>query len=220
MTKTKQVSFNSLKKIIKYQSSDNKTTILFDVDKDESIEVEVTKLLSTQDSVDFVDSVSSAIFIDGVYTPSLYNLVYSKAILAFYTNIKVNDINNDLLNEIIYDTDIIDKILSVINEMQLYHLESAITDAIDYKCKEILSVNELTANTMIQEMAERNKEQTEQVKALITTFSEIGKTFDGIDQNKLMQMIEMIANKDEDELVNSVMAYRENINSSDLDKIQ
>lgn len=217
MAKTKQVSFNSLKKIIQCQSLDNKTSLLFDVGDNENIEVEVTKLLSTQDSVDFVESVSNAVFIDGVYTPSLYNLVYSKAILAFYTNIKVNDINSDLLNEIVYNTDIMDKIIDVINEIQMYHLESAITNAINHRCKELLSVNESATNHLIQEVSEKSKEQSEQVKTLIETFSEIGKAFDGIDQNKLMEMLETISNKDEDKIVNSVMDYREKFQSSDLD---
>lgn len=208
MAKTKQVSFNALKKIVKMQSKEDKKVILFDTPDDEKIEVEVVRVLSPEDMTSFVMSVTETLFDGNTYNPAIFELIYSQSILSYYTNVKVDDMKNDLINDIVYSTDMIDRIIEVVDEKQLSEIETAIESSINYKIKEIMSVNELANNQLSNMVQEEHESLKSEVTTLIETFSQVGKTFEGIDQEKLMSLMESIAGKDEKKLVDNIMIYK------------
>ena len=57
-----------------------------------SVNIEIKRTLNADEQVSFVESVVSALFTNGKYMPSLYSLVFGKALFAYYTNIKTDDI--------------------------------------------------------------------------------------------------------------------------------
>lgn len=208
MPKIKQISVNQIDKIISCQDDNSKnTTIQYNVDNNEEISIVVTPLLKPEDTSGFVDSVVDAVFVNDDYNTALYELVYSKAILAYYTNIKY-DITNEKLNKIVYCTNIIDMIIEKINRMQLSDINDAINKKIEFKKNLIISEQKkLLDDAVIRLNTEQDKMVT-QISSLVDVFGKIGKEANEIDINKLSEDVNKIANMDENKTVNNILEFQ------------
>lgn len=200
MAKTKQISINQIDKIIASQTDtypkDNKRVISYDVGNGETVDIEVTPLLSIEDMSSMVHAVVGALFDNDTYTPAMYELVHSKAILVYYTNLK-SDMNNDKLNQIVYCTDIVNKVVQVVNISQFEDINYAICKAIEFRKQEILS----TQNRLLEE-------NYNQLVALTNTMSTFGEKMKGVDMNELMDNFKKLANTSEKERVNNVLEFQ------------
>ncbi len=214
MSKTNpEVSVNQIDKIIKSQSSkypkDNKTVVLFDVAYGEQISINVTPILSIEDMNEFAEVVSNSVFIDDEYAPALFKLVRARAIMTYYTDLKTN-ITNDKLLQIIYNTDIIERVEDSINPKQFSAIETAIGKAIEFKKQSILSeqrklVTELTNNVQIEQ-----NDVITKMNSVVELFEKISNGLDGYGKKQLAEDINMIANKDEKEIVDNILEFRQN----------
>lgn len=206
MTDTK-ISVNQVDKIIKTQTRNckEKITIPYKVADDEIIEIVVTPLLSVDEMNSMVNSIAETICND-TYNPDLYELVYSKAIMAYYTNLKT-DITNDKLNQIVYCTDIIEKIVNIINPLQLADINDAVDKSIEFKKQEILS----TENRLL-------KENLNQLISLTNIMSEMGEKMNDINIKELMENCKKIADIPEKQRVQSILEIHEE--KEDINNVQ
>lgn len=208
MAKTKQISINQIDKIIASQADrypkDNKTVISYNVGNGETVDVEVSPLLSVEDMNNMVQAVSEAVFDNNTYVPAVYELIYSKAVLAYYTNLKI-DMKNDKFNQIVYCTDIVDKVVDSVNTMQLADINDAIDKAIEFKKQEILS----TQNRLLEE-------NLNQLVTLTNTMSEFGEKMKDINMNEVIDNYKKIANMPEKERVNNILEFQRKENEDDI----
>lgn len=206
MTDTKKISINQIDKIIKTQTGNckEKITIQYKVTDDEIIEIVVTPLLSVDEMNSMVNSIVDTICND-TYNPALYELVYSKAIMVYYTNLKT-DITNNKLNQIVYCTDIIEKIVNIINPLQLADINDAVDKSIEFKKQEILS----TENRLL-------KENLNQLVSLTNIMSEIGEKMNDIDIKELMKNCKKIADIPEKERIQKILEIHEE--KEDIDNV-
>lgn len=207
-----KISINQIDKIIAAQSDkypkNNKTVISYDVRNGETVDIEVTPLLSLDDMDGFVEGVTEGIFDNDTYKPALYEIVYSQAILCFYTNLKT-DMTNDKLIQIVYNTDIVDMVIDKINVMQLADINDALEKAIEFKKQSILSEQrKLLSETNMTMQIEQN-EVISKMDSVINLFKNISSGLDDYGKKQLAEDINKIANTDEKVIVDNILDFQE-----------
>ncbi len=191
--KKKTTSPTLIQKFLAYAASkEDKCILSMPVSETESCEFEVKSLLNAGDMDSFVSGVTDALFLNGYYTPALYSLVYAKAILVYYTNLKDSISNEDLI-VLVFKTNIISFIESKINKSQKEAIVDAINQSIEFKKQEILSTQ-----------AARLEESIQQIKLLTDLTSKIVNQFNDIDMKQATEAVIKIANIPERDLVNNI----------------
>lgn len=199
--KTNKVSVSQLEKIIKFQNKDkeDKITISFE-NEDGKFDVEVLKTISITNMILMVDGVVNNLFDeDSNFISAIQDFVFYKAILAYFTNVDISNISDDMLNDLIYKTNIMGRIIEVINQKQFNNIEDSIHSAIKYKKQEILSNQRYTLEENLNQLFIATKS--------IETFTEM---FKDMDVNKLAKFIDNNNNISEKKIVDNVLDYNYN----------
>lgn len=207
--KKKITSVSPIQQIVSYAIPKSDKCILFlPISETENIEIEVRQLLSTDEMVSFVNGVCNAVFWNDEYVPSIYELVISKAILTYYTNLavfqtnkeaSVSLISNEHLTQLVYCTNIIQEVKSKINLRQFESMIVAIDKAIEFKKQEIYNTQ-----------SARLEEAIKQIEILINTTERITAQFEGIDMKQATEAAIKIANIPEQELVKNILEVQFN----------
>jgi len=185
----KKVSVNNIDKIIENDSF--KDTKEFTIDFN-SIEILIKPQLTLENVIGFTNSVVESVFSEGVYTPEFKDIALKRATLFYYTNLKV-DFNINKLCDLVNKTDIINIILSHIDEKQYNIVVSAINDKIEYLKN--LSIHKNETNDTFNSLLE----------LLYNKFS-------GIDIENVTKALEKVNGITEDKIINSILDKNENNN--------
>lgn len=189
------VSFNKIDEIIKYQMKgcQNQSILLFETDLEDPTPIMVTPTLSIADVFAFVRDVSHAVFDEDDYIPAAFDFAYAKAILSYFTNIKEN-LSDDRALLIMYQTDLLDKVIAAINPKQLFTIKTALMEEIQHRKNTILSNQKKLLNQSLEE-----------TQKLIDVFESFSSRFEGLDIQKTLDIAQRLADKDEQQLVNSII---------------
>lgn len=203
MTVSKVVSFNKLDDIINFERKKNKFeksgTLDFDVNG-KTVSISVKDTLSLEEMCAFVNGVVDAVFDGDIYYSALLEPTIAKHIIAFYTDIK-DDISNERLVSIIYETDILDLIRTKINEKQFKHM----TDSI------LVEIND--RKTSINDSRKTQLEDAiKQMDNLISMFDTLGSQLSDINVKETLEAAKILSKKDEKELVNAILDRQETRN--------
>ena len=207
-----KISINQIDKIIAFQadkySKNNKTVISYEVGNGEPVDVEVTPLLSLNDADNFVECVIEGVFDNDTYKPALFELVFSQAILYFYTNLK-SDMKSEKLIQIVYNTNIVDRVIENVNKMQFADINDALEKAIEFKKQSILSEQrKLLSETNMTMRIEQN-EVISKMDSVINLFKNISNGLDDYGKKQLAEDINKIANTDEKVIVDNILDFQE-----------
>lgn len=207
--KKKSAPPSPIQQIVSFAApKDNKSILSLPISDTENYGVEVKTTLAADEMVSFVDGITNALFVNDQYTPVLYKLIYVKAILAYYTNLK-EPISNEDLVVLVFDTDIVQKIEEKINQKQRQDLIEAIQKNIEAKQQELLNSKSARLESAIR-----------QIELLTEATSKITEQFKEIDMKQVMESSMKLANIPERDLVNNIIdiKFGKDSNSKNADE--
>lgn len=126
------------------------------------------------------------------YLPELRELALAANVLHYYTNLK-DDIGNDRLVELLYNTGIYDKIVEAISFGQY----SAIKEAAEERVEWIKAQAAAGHTSEVRRMLEKLDQATEALSAMTSEFS-------GVDEGTMAAAVERLASIPTEELVKVV----------------
>ncbi len=145
---------------------------------EETIKINVKSLISMQEMVSLVKEVAQKTFVDDIdfqyaekkesgfsiayeknciFAPYYKNIAFSQSILSYYTDASAFFCNADDLYFIISSTDLMMEIYSKINSNQLFEIENAIKELIEFRKLEILSQERMQLNRILSKIQEINQ---------------------------------------------------------------
>lgn len=189
--KSNRISVNSLEKVIKEKY---KATTMVEW---EGLEIEVKKNLSFSDMMSFVKDVVEACFTSNdTYLPEVKEFAVKASVIEYYTNVALPQ-SPQKSYDIINCTDLLNVITPNINAQQLTEMYVAIDKRLDYLSK-----------TQIEAINKRMDELLERFEELESTLSN---TFNGIEKDKMIGLIDAISNGafDEKKLMNAYYEHKE-----------
>lgn len=207
--KTSKRNKNPIAQILASQENKypHKTILSYEVDGSEKVDITVLSILPLESVAGIVEAITDAVFADGTYNPALYEYVYSKAILAYFTDLNL-DISNDVLNEIVYSSSLVDDVIDRINKLHLADINDAIEKSIAFRQQHLLS----SSRKMLEDTNFRiRREQEEiigQMGQLISVFSEFSNGLDGYGKEQIKNDIHQIAGMDEKERISNILEFR------------
>lgn len=200
-----KISFNQIDKIIEKNVKDSGYVYSYEINETESVNIEIKRTLNADEQVSFVESVVSALFTNGKYMPSLYSLVFGKALFAYYTNIKTDDIKNDRLIGLIYNTDIIKVIKDNINTTQYLDIIEAIDKQVDYTINFIMYTQKTRLDEAIDNINIEQENITRQMNSITDTFKKFSDGLDEYGKEQLAQDIHKISAMDERKVIENII---------------
>lgn len=207
--KTESATLSPIQQLIAYATpKEDKCILSLPISETESIDIEVKRLLDTDEMASFVDGVANATFKNDVYMPAVHNLVLAKAIIGYYTNLKISVIDkntkesvslipNEYLTRLVFCTNIVEDVKSKINIEQLDYMVDAIDNSIEFKKQEILN-----------SQSARLEEVTKQIETLVEYVPMIIEQFDGIDIKQTIETVSKIATMSERDFVDNVLSVK------------
>ena len=200
-----KISFNQIDKIIEKNVKDSVYVYSYDINENESVNIEIKRTLTADEQVSFVESVVAALFTNGKYSPSIYGLIFGKALFAYYTNIKTDEIKNDRLIGLIYNTDIIKVVKDNINTTQYLDMIEAIDKQIDYTINFIMYTQKTRLDEAIDNINIEQENITRQMNSITDTFKKFSDGLDEYGKEQLAQDIHKISAMDERKVIENII---------------
>lgn len=187
----KPVSKTTITKYAKKLNESNTDSFILAVDEDD-YEVTVKKKLNISELILFVNEVANGVISESVYMPYNYQYSYGCALIKYFTNIPMPDIQEeDVLTDkninfnLISKTDIVRKIEKIIGEEEIEKLNSEIWQLIEFR-KQQLIINEQSINKLSDNLSNM-------VSGLVSMLSGLKDKFDKIDIDHLDEFSENLA---------------------------
>lgn len=186
--KEKKISIN------KWESIMTSPIVTIPLSDAEDVEIVIQRTLPLNDVLQFVtDAVAACIDADtGAYTPEVLPFVVKMNVLTIYANFTM-PANVEKQYDLIYNTDVVDRVMAHINKEQYGEIVSAINEKIEYECAIMTSA----AVSQVNELASRMEEFAGKTQAL---FSDVS----GDEVSALMHNLSSIGNVDERAMVHAV----------------
>ena len=190
-----------------YEYIDGNIHLGYKADTGEEVKLscKIRNRISVDEMVRFVDSVASALFVNGEYTPALKPIVEIKAILAYYTDINADEIDNDTLaylsglrsfsrmNGWFADNEQIESLLDAVDERIRFTLDCALSEQKRRLDDAIDSMNTEQTNISVQ------------MDNMIKIFKKIAKSAEGLDKEQIQKDLHAIAGMDERKIADAVI---------------
>ena len=168
----------------------------------------VKRTLSFQEATSFVQgSVGLCITQDGKYRPEYRDLAVKIGLISAYANFNVPDDVNKLY-DLIYNTDVTDRILEVIDREQFEGLCAAIDKKIEHEGRMMESYAVMETRRLTDHFAALARQME--------------MTFDGLDAEALgraLQSLSTLSEADERKFAHAVLAEREGEKPADPNKV-
>lgn len=157
--KIKRISINALENVYKNDFDRTESTLEW-----HGLEISVKRRLSLTEVLEFVNSVASTSFTEnGTYVPAVTEFAVKSNVILMYTNLSLPD-NLENRYQLIYGTDIISHILTLIDSAQYHEILDAAdkqieflcdsnVDAIQYQLSELMSNFEKLQSGMVEVFA-------------------------------------------------------------------
>lgn len=188
MAKTKRISVNAFEKTMKETYTPTES---FDW---HGIEVTVKKTLSLKEMLSFVDSVVKSCFAENTnaYLPEIKEFAIKVCILEKYANFTMPN-NVESQYALIYQTDVVERVMSYINRQQYCEVRAAIN---------------AKANNIAQANIEAvNKQMNELYNSFDNLQTQLSGLFEGVNNDDIRAVAGALANGglDEEKLVSAYM---------------
>lgn len=200
---SKKISSNQISKFIKY--NEKKETDIQLETKDKPITVKVNPHISLNEYGEIVIGICDELFDkDGNFLPYLYDVIFGKYILGYFTNIDVEKLTSVQLWDLITYTDIINKVKDCLNENTVYIVES-----LELHIAELINQREnLKCNTSKYDVL------LDSIVQLVQKAVVFADNFNGINienTNEIINLLSQLKNIDENKIVQAVFNQSPNI---------
>lgn len=196
-----KISCTKLGKLI--DEPKNSEVITLKTASGEIVDIEVKRFISLDEMDAFVNSVADAVFVNGEYKPALRNAVFFKALVAYFTSIKVDGLNNDRLLKLKYS--LMRHIEKVVDQNLLCELETAVDSRIDFTIKCALSEQRRQLDEAISALNTEKDMILSQMEAVLDVFKRIAESTDELDKEQLQDDIHALANMNERDRINAII---------------
>lgn len=222
----KKISFQKIESLIKNQSKyKSPINIEVPINETEVVELQVKPLLNIHEMAAFIHSVVDGCFTeieigDGktevLYTPYYKTLWIHRNLLEYFVANYKSDSNLDRLYSLITKTDIIDRVLEVIDEDQICEVFDAVDKMIEFRKQELLSRRESKFDELLSNMNDFVLKISEKVDeldlaSLMQYIPSISKAInsDKFDMSKLVKAIIEIEKSDNEKELGNVSRLSE-----------
>lgn len=130
----KKLSVNDFERVCKANSNGNVNEVSFEVGNSKSVTINVKKVLSFKDRIQFVSEVVNNCFNDnGDFIPAIKNIAFKIAVLRYFTNFKLPQKNPSLTYNLLIHSEIYSHLISRISTNEIKELWSDINEAVEYR---------------------------------------------------------------------------------------
>ena len=145
--------------------------------------ISIRKKLAFNDMLAFVNDAVNGCFDQktGEYEPQVQLFIINICILTYYTNLQLPDSTSEMYS-LIYGTDILDNVLSVVDNDQLREIVNAVNDKVAYHVHKDVTVTQMKVNKVID--------------GLELLESKLASLFGNIDEETMDAFVKTIANGD------------------------
>lgn len=197
----KKVNRISVAKFEKAVSKDN--VVFIPLDGVEDVDIEVTKTISLQSMIEFVENVAeSCVDMDsGEYTPQVRDFAIKRELLTKYANFTMPN-NIEKQYEFIYGSNVVDVVLQNINQLQFQEIVSSIDRKVKFMLDCVTSIS--ASNTVkllnkLDSIAEQNTAMFDSLQGedIASVFSNIN-AIANMDEEKLARAVKEIQSSDKE----------------------
>lgn len=136
----KKLSVNDFERVCKANSNGNVNEVSFEVGNSKSVTINVKKVLSFKDRIQFVSEVVNNCFNDnGDFIPAIKNIAFKIAVLRYFTNFKLPQKNPSLTYNLLIHSEIYSHIKSHIDTDEIKELWSDINEAVEYRKDNVIA---------------------------------------------------------------------------------
>lgn len=190
--------------VAKFEKAVNKDTVItVPLENVENVNIEITKSISLQDMIEFVENVAESCvdMESGEYTPQVRDFAIKRELLTKYANFTMPN-NIEKQYEFIYGSDVVDTVVKNINQLQFQEIISSIDRKIKFMLDCVTSIS--AANTVklidkLDSIAEQNTAMFDslQNEDIVNVFSSIN-AIANMDEEKLAKAVKEIQSSDKD----------------------
>lgn len=178
--KQNRISINKLEKFCNRNDS-GIVNAKFEISSEEVVEYEIKTRLSLEECVRFVNDVVIEYVRpgDSMIISIAKQFIIHRGILTYYSNFSMPEDDRKAFNLVMGAREIVDNILSVIDQSQYHMILNAIDESILFEQQKMLSVQETRVNEVVSE-----------VNQFVNRMSGL---FDGVDGNQISSFISGIS---------------------------
>ena len=197
----KKVNRISVTKFEKVVSKDN--VVFIPLDGVEDINIEITKSISLQNMIEFVENVAESCvdMESGEYTPQVRDFAIKRELLTKYANFTMPN-NIEKQYEFIYGSNVVDVVLQNINQLQFQEIVSSIDRKVKFMLDCVTSIS--ASNTVkllnkLDSIAEQNTAMFDSLQGedIASVFSNIN-AIANMDEEKLARAVKEIQSSDKE----------------------
>lgn len=197
----KKVNRISVAKFEKAVSKDN--VVFIPLDGVEDINIEITKSISLQNMIEFVENVAESCvdMESGEYTPQVRDFAIKRELLTKYANFTMPN-NIEKQYEFIYGSNVVDVVLQNINQLQFQEIVSSIDRKVKFMLDCVTSIS--ASNTVkllnkLDSIAEQNTAMFDSLQGedIASVFSNIN-AIANMDEEKLARAVKEIQSSDKE----------------------
>lgn len=197
------ITISPIKQILSTESVEQShPVILYELKNGATIEFAVKPLLTLAEMQYFIATVTESAFVDGEYTPMLVPFMINQIVIECYLQCD-DELDDDERATLKYSSTLIEEIHNVINQKQFEDILSAIEYQIEFRKNQMLSEERKMLARLINDYEILENE----INRHIESFAEIAKQFEGIDIKETLDTFKKIANKSNQDFVDSVLEF-------------
>ena len=199
----KNLSMTKLDKAIKFATGKT-TTVSIMKNDEESIDVEVRSVISLAEMSQLVRTAVDNLFTENEYgeieyMPELEDVSIAANVMAYYTNLK-DDLGNDRLVELIYNTGIYDEIVEHISESQYSNIQWAVRN----RARDRIADNRNTQRAALAKATMQIEYASEAFKALTDQFADFG-------TDRMQAVLDRLSSIEVKDLAKAVVETHDNV---------
>lgn len=168
--------------------------ILYKISEEKTVEIKVRNLLDIGEADGFVEAVGNGSILIGDsgstrFSPVMEDYAYFVSVVVFFTNIKP-DIGPDRIYQMVYKSDVMNRIESCINPRQLCDLK-----------RNIKKLSDFNISVGVQYYTSKTHELIGKIDGITNSISTMTRSFDSISPDRMRAAIEKIADSDENKII-------------------
>lgn len=186
-----RISIRKIDDFIKENQKEREHKFTYNIGE-KNLTIIVKTYLDSSDMFACSSQIASATFIDGQYTPSVFEASCLMNFILFYTNIKI-EAGVERILQLKYLCGAIDEWMDVINKEQWENIKYSALKEIEYRCNTLNSWQEYQASELMSKL-----------ENITVALDAVTKNFSNVDPDTINEAVRKMASVDESTIIKSL----------------